>query len=132
MKQITIVADDKVGVLADISYILGKAKINIDSLTAEVHGGKAMINISVKDEKKASQLLAANNYKVIHSEILIVMVKDEPGELSKVSKILNEAGVNIESLYLLARGEGFSLDAISVDKPKKAKELLKDYLVKGE
>ena len=82
MKQITIVADDKVGVLADISYILGKAKINIESLTAEVHGGKAMINISVKDEKKASQLLNANNYKVIRSEILIVKVKDEPGELS--------------------------------------------------
>ncbi|HIH18373.1 TPA: ACT domain-containing protein [Candidatus Micrarchaeota archaeon] len=132
MRQITIVADDKVGVLADISFILGKAKINIESLSAEVQGGKAMINISVKDEKKATRLLSANNYKVLQSEILIVKVKDEPGELSKISKILSEGGVNIESLYLLARSSGFTLDAINVDKPKKAALLLKGYLVKGE
>ena len=132
MKQITIVADDKIGALADISYILGKAKLNIESLSAEVYGGKLMINITVKDEKRAASLLTANNYKVLESEILIVKVKDEPGELSKVSKILKEGDVNIGSLYLLARGDGFSLDAIKVDKPKKAKSMLKSYLVKVE
>ena len=132
MKQITIVTDDKVGVLADVSYILGKAKINIEALSVEVHGGKAMINISVKDEKKAIRLLTANSYKVLESEIIIVKVKDEPGELARISKLLHDGGVSVESLYLLARGEGFSLDAIQADKPRKAKEILRDYVVKGE
>ncbi len=132
MRQITIVTDDKVGVLADISYILGKARINIEALSVEVHGGKAMINISVKDEKRAVRLLSANSYKVLESEIIIVKVKDEPGELARISKLLNEGGVNIQSLYLLARGDGFSLDAIQADKPRKAKEILKGHIVKGE
>lgn len=132
MKQITIVTDDKVGVLADVSYILGKAKINIEALSVEVHGGKAMINISVKDEKKAIRLLSANSYNVLESEIIIVKVKDEPGELARISKLLHDGGVGVESLYLLARGEGFSLDAIQADKPRKAKEILKAYVVKGE
>jgi len=132
MKQITIVADDKVGVLADISYILGKARINIESVTAEVHGGKAMVNLTVKDEKKAAQLLSANGYKVLESEILVVKLKDEPGELSKMSKLLKDAGISIENLYLLARGEGVSLDAIKVDKPKKAKAVLEKYILKAD
>ena len=56
MKQITIVAEDKVGLIADISYILGKAKINIETIMVEVYGGKAVINLTVKDEIKAAKL----------------------------------------------------------------------------
>jgi len=52
IKQITVVAEDKVGLLADISYILGKAKINIESLSVEVQGNKCLIDISVKDEAR--------------------------------------------------------------------------------
>jgi hypothetical protein len=130
MKQLTVVSEDKVGVIADISYILGKARVNIEAITAEVYEGKAVMNITVKDEKKAAQMLASNGYKVLASEILVVRVKDEPGQLSNVSKILKEAGVNIESLYLLCRGKGYSLDAIKVDKPKKSMKLLEPYLAK--
>ena len=132
MRQLTIVSEDKVGVLADISYILGTAKINIEAISVEVYDGKAIVNLTVKDDKKASQLLSANSYKVLESEIIVVRVKDEPGQLSDISKTLKEAGVNIESLFLLGRGNGFALDAIKVDKPKKAARLLEKYIVKSE
>lgn len=131
MKQLTVVMDDRVGLLADMSYILGKAKINIDGISVEVHGGKGIINLVVKDEKKATILLKANGYNVLSSEMLIVKLKDEPGELSEISKKLTAAKVNIENLYLLVRGEGYCLDAIKVDKPSKARKLLASYLVKA-
>jgi hypothetical protein len=132
MKQMTIITEDRVGVIADISYILGKAKINIEAISAEVYGGKGVINLMVKDEEKATQLLTANGYKVLESELLVIKLKDEPGELSKVTSLLKKAKVNIKNLYLLAKGEGIVIDALSVDKPKKAKKLLKDYLLQGE
>ncbi|MCX8198369.1 MAG: hypothetical protein N3F07_04255 [Candidatus Micrarchaeota archaeon] len=132
MKQLTIVVDDKVGVIADISYILGKAKINIEAISAEVYGGKGIINLMVKDEQKAAKLLSANGYKVLESELIIVKLKDEPGRLSEVSALLKDAGINISNLYLLARGNGVSIDAISVDKPKKARKVLAEYLVGGK
>jgi len=132
MKQITIVAEDKVGVIADISYILGKAHLNIEAISAEVYGGKGVVNLTVKDEAKAARLLSANGYKVLESEMIVVKVKDEPGSLSEISRLLKEAGVNIENLYLLTRGEGVSIDAINVDKPKKAKKVLAKYLMKGD
>ncbi len=131
MRQITIVGDDKVGLLADISYVLGKARINIEAISVEVYGGKAVLNLTVRDERKAARLLAANGYRILESEVLVVKVKDEPGELSSISRVLKEGKVNIENLYLVTRGGGFAIDAIRVDKPKKAKKLLARYLVKG-
>jgi len=128
----TIITEDRVGVIADISYILGKAKINIEAISAEVYGGKGVINLMVKDEEKATKLLTANGYKVLESELLVIKLKDEPGELSKVTSLLKKAKVNIKNLYILAKGEGIVIDALSVDKPKKAKKLLKDYLLQGE
>ncbi len=131
MKQISIVVDDNVGVIADLSYLLGKTKINIDALSAEVHGGKGVINVLVKDDEKATQVLKSNGYNVLSSEIMVIKVKDEPGALSEVSSKLQKSNVSIKSLYLISRGEGYALDALIVDKPKIAKKLLADYIVKA-
>ena len=132
MRQITLVVADRVGLLADISYMLGKAKVNIDSLSVEVQGGKSVINLVVSDERKASQVLKSNGYNVLAGEMLVIKVKDEPGALSEISKKLQKAKINIESIYLLTRGEGYSLDALMVDKPKKAKKVLAGYLVRAQ
>ena len=131
MKQLTVIMDDRVGLLADLSYILGKAKINIEGISVEVHGGKGIINVIVKDEKKATSVLHANGYHVLSSEMLVIKMRDEPGELSNVSKKLQAAKVSIENLYVLVRGDGYCLDALKVDKPSKAKKILSGYLVKA-
>ncbi|VVC01544.1 ACT domain protein [uncultured archaeon] len=132
MKQITLVVDDKVGVIADLSYLLGKTKINIEALSAEVQGGKGVINILVKDEAKATQVLKSNGYNVLSNEIIVIKIEDEPGALSEVSSKLQKANVSIKSLYLISRGDGQALDALIVDKPKVAKKLLASYLVNAK
>ena len=132
MKQITVVVADKVGVLAELSYLLGKAHVNIEAISAEVQGGKGVINVVVSDEKKAEMILKSNGYHVLAGEMIVVKVKDAPGALSDISKRLQKAKINIESIYLLTRGEGYSLDALMVDKPKKAKKVLAEYLVRAQ
>jgi len=132
MKQITVVVADKVGVLAELSYLLGKAHVNIEAISAEVQGGKSVINLIVSDDKKAESILKSNGYNVLAGEMFVVKVKDEPGALSEISKKLQKAKINIRSIYLLTRGEGHSLDALMVDKPKKAKKVLSEYLVKAQ
>ena len=132
MKQITILVDDKVGVIADLSYLLGKTKVNIESLSAEVQGGKGVINLVVSDEAKATQVLKANNYTVLSNYIIVIRVKDEPGALSEISGKLQKANISIKSLYLISRGEGYALDTLTVDKPALAKKILAEYIVKAK
>ena len=128
MEQITIIVDDKVGLLADISYLLGKARINIESLSVASLSGKAVLIFYVKDGKKATSVLKANGYRVLESEVLVVRLKDEPGELSGMTAMLAQAKVNILNLFIVAKENGVSILALRVDKPKKAKKLLGPYL----
>lgn len=131
MKQLAVVSDDKVGVLADISYILGRSKVNIESISIGVVGGKAVINLTVKDDARAAQLLAASGYQVMTHDSFIIKLDDQPGELARISKLLADAGISIESVSVVAKGDGYVLDALRVDKTAKALKLLAPHLYAG-
>ncbi len=129
MRNLTIVADDRVGLLADISYLLGKAKINIESISVEVIGGKAIISLTVKDATKAMEILKNSGYSVTEANSLIIKLADRPGELNKITSIMADNGVNIENVHMLSRDGKYTVLAIVVDRPKKAHEMLKEYII---
>ncbi len=129
MKQLIVIAPDRVGLLADISYLLGKAKVNIDILNVGLVGTQAVVQLFVSDEKKAREILQNNNYNVLTNDVLLVKIPDNPGELSKLAKILAAKGVSIMLVNTISRGKNFALYSIQVDKVKKAEKLLKGYLV---
>jgi len=128
MKQLTIVTEDRVGLLADISYILGQTRINIDSISAGVCGGKAFINLSISDAGRAAALLKTNHFDVVESDMIVVKLTDEPGELAKISKMLTDANINIQSVAILAKGPDTVFDGIKVDKIESARKVLKAYI----
>jgi hypothetical protein len=132
MKQVVVLVEDKVGILADISYILGKAKINIDSISATAIGTKGVITLTVSDEKRTKEVLENNGYKIYSSDILVVKLEDKPGELAKISKMLADNKVNIENVHVLTKDKSHALYALKVDKTPKAQKVLKDYLTSAD
>ena len=132
MKTITIVADDKIGLLADISYILGKAKINIESINVDVVGDKAIITLALSDNDRGKEVLEASGYRVTENDTIVVKLKDRPGELNKITSLLSNEGVSIENVYMLSRDGENTVLALKVDKPKKASTLLKEFEVGTE
>ena len=131
IKQITVVAEDKVGLLADISYILGKARINIDSLSAEVQGNKCLIDLSVKDEAKVASLLTSNGYQVLKADVLVVKIKDEPAQMALFTSKLAKEKISTMSLRLVAKEAGYDIYALQVDHTAKAKRVLASYMKKA-
>lgn len=130
MKSITIVEDDRVGLVLDISYILAKERINIESISVVTIGGKAIIVLTTDDNKRAKEVLEKNGFNVVEKEMITVRLKDRPGELAKVSKILADEGISILEMQILAREEGdTAVVGMVVDKPRKARLLLQDYIV---
>lgn len=132
MKTITIVADDRVGLLADISYILGKAKINIESIGLDVVAGKAIVSLTIKNADKAKQMLEQNNYKVNEANVMVLKVTDQPGELNQITQNLAQSGINIENIHMLSRDEKSTVLAMVVDNPRKAQKILEPYLINKE
>lgn len=58
-------------------------------------------------------------------EQVSVFVENKPGRLSKVTKILGEAGINIRALSIAELGE-FGVIRLIVDKPHEARAVLRN------
>ncbi|MFH1306631.1 MAG: ACT domain-containing protein [Candidatus Micrarchaeota archaeon] len=128
MKQITVIVDDEVGKLADISFILGKSKINIDSISVGNVGGKGIINLTVKNEGKAISVLSANGYQCLKSNVIVTKLPNKPGELAKMTKLLSDNKVNIDTVSVITQDERYSIYSLKVDKISKAEKILKPYM----
>lgn len=129
MTTITIVANDKVGLLADISYILAKAKINIESINVDVVSGKAIITMTLSDAKKGKEVLESAGFKSEDVNAVVVKLDDKPGELNRITKLLSEEGVNIENVHMLSKDGNTTVLSLRVDNPRKAALVLKDNLI---
>ncbi len=129
MKTIAIIADDKVGLLADISYVLAKSKINIESINVAVVSNKAIIALEVSDPDKSKDVLEASGYQVESKSLVVKMAN---GKVPGLNEKLLKEGVKVEKSNLLTRDEKFSVLALTVDKPKRASTLLQDSLISNE
>lgn len=128
MQAVTIVSEDRLGLLSDISYILGKEKINIESIATYLVGNTAVMTLGVKDAKKTFSVLKKNGFNVVTEKAFILCLEDKPGELHKVAKLLADNKINIKNVHVVTKGDGKAILSIIVDRPKKAAKLLKPHM----
>ncbi len=131
MKDITIIAPDKIGLLADISYILGKARVNIESIAVTSVGGKAVISVLVKNSQKATDVLQRNGFRVSSGNVIFLKLSDEPGKLSEIAKMLADNKISVGNLNLISKDGKNTIVGVTVDRPRKARKVLEQYLVEN-
>ncbi|MEM4295196.1 MAG: ACT domain-containing protein [Candidatus Anstonellales archaeon] len=129
VKTIVLVENDRIGLLNDISYIMGKEKINIENIVGHTVGKKAIISMTVKDFKKAMQVLKKNGFNVMSEDSIMIKLKDRPGELSKITELLAKNKINIKNLYVVSRDGINTLISLSVNKKRKAEKILSPYRI---
>jgi len=130
MKTVTVIAEDRVALLADISYVLGKSNVNIDGLNVEIVGGKAVISLSVRDPKKARDILQRNGYNTVDMGSIVIKVTDHvSGGMARITERLTKAKVHIENLSMLSSSASEGVFALQVDKPRKAAKVLWDAVL---
>lgn len=127
VKTIIISADDKVGLLADISYLLAKAKINIETIFVDVMSGKAVISLEVSDPAKGKAIVEAGGYHVEDLNSVVIRLSDK--ELNKITKQLTDDGLKVSNVQVLAKDNHELVYSITVDKPKRAITLLQPHLI---
>ena len=132
MKDICVVTDDRMGLLADISYILGQARINIDSIAVSAVGGKAVFSIVVRDQEKAKNVLEGNGFQVSSGNVVFVKLEDKPGQLAEIAKMLSKNRISVDNVHLVSKDGKNSIVGVSVSRPRKAKKLLSPFLIENE
>ena len=130
MQYIMIIAKDRKGLLTEISELAGRHNINIDSINAHSENGCAQIKLITGDNDLALSILNESGFKAMPDENILVRIKDTPGELGRVSRQLTESDIDIRAITMIEQNEGTNIVAIVTDRDAKAKEVLKDILVK--
>ncbi|MEA2505916.1 MAG: hypothetical protein QOH48_534 [Actinomycetota bacterium] len=115
-EEITIVVDDKPGMLAEIGEALGRSGVNIETLSAFTQGDRAVVQLVVDDEEDAAEALKVEGITVEGSRpVMLVTLEDRPGELGRYCRRLADAGVTISGAYLSKRGAGETELIFTVD-----------------
>lgn len=116
LEEITVVVDDRPGILAELGELLGANGVNIETLCASAHNGQGVIHFVCDDGEDAGEILASNGYKVEGARpVLTVTIDDRPGELGRYCRHLSQNGVAISSAYVARRGSGETELIFAVD-----------------
>ena len=129
MQTIAILADERPGLLTDISYILSKENIRVQNIGIEAVGGKTAIVLAVRDGAKTKEALAKNGFEVIDRDAIVLHLPDYVKKIDYIKNKLSESRIRLKQFKVLGCDENNSLAAILVDKPRKAFKLLSEFVV---
>ena len=101
MKDLVIRLKNQAGALADMGEALASEGVSVEGGGAWVVNNEGVAHFLVEDASKARKALEAKGIEVIkENEILVQRLKqDQPGQLGKITRAMEKAGVNIEVLY---------------------------------
>ena len=126
MQLITLVSEDRIGLVADVSTVLGEAHINIESASFEIVSDQAIMRITVKDShaKLANEVLQKTGFNIAPPEGLLVEIPNKPKQLASLTRMLAEAGISIKSTQQLLATPSEVTFIIVVDEHEKAKQII--------
>lgn len=127
MKEITIVAPNKVGALAVVSESLGSVGVNIEAISAYEKNEKAVFRVLTNDATTAVKAISKlHDFKAFENDVILLKLSNRPGELGKITRKLSNRNINLESLYIVSKRNDETEVAIKPVKEdfEKAKEIL--------
>lgn len=104
--QISVFLENKKGRLLEVLETLMKAEINIRALSIADTSEFGVLRLIVSAPEQARQALEKDGFTVIENEVIVVGVNDKPGGLAGVLRVLKNANLNVEYLYVCAAKSG--------------------------
>ena len=124
MQRIIIMAENRVGVIAEISRALAVDGINIETLDTKDVGSSGIVILTTDHPNKALHALKNAGFKAVSDDAIIIKLVDEPGALAKVAEKFKRANVNIRSIHILNCQDGYSMVALTTNDRAKAEALI--------
>jgi hypothetical protein len=124
-KALVIRVEDRPGMLGEIASALGGAGVNLRAVHGSNEGGQGVVRVVVDKLAVAKRVLAAHGWSPEVVEILEVELADHPGALGRVAKLLGDARVNIEYVFVSTTGGRRATAFLAVSDLKAAVRALK-------
>lgn len=124
MTEFSIQLTNRPGQLATLTRILGDAGIGIEAFATIADGKHSHVRFIPDNDARVRRALKAAGLDWRETDVLDTFIPRGTSGLASMAEGLAEAGVNIDSLYLLhTNAEGFHL-AVTVSDPDTARTAL--------
>lgn len=104
LAQLSVFLDLKQGSIAELAELFGREGINFRALTLSDTKDFGILRFIVDDSDKAEEILRANHFIVVVSEVVAVEVEDKPGALGEVYRILDQKKIKVDYMYAFSQG----------------------------
>jgi len=98
--QLAIFAENTKGTMRDLTGILADAGINLYGMVTNDSAEFGIVRMLTSDSDKAKEVLKDAGYLVHSDRVLAVNISDECGGLNSLLKVLTDANINIDYIYL--------------------------------
>jgi hypothetical protein len=102
IKQLSVFLENKSGRLTEVTEALASAHINISAFSIADTSEFGVLRMIVNKPDEAETMLKTKGISVHITEVVGLIVPDEPGGLHRALQILSSEGVSIEYMYAFA------------------------------
>ena len=106
IKQISIFSENRPGRLAAIAKALTEEHINILAFSIAEADGFGVVRALVDKPKLAYEKLTGLGFNVAFTDVIAVKMRESPGGLYEIAKMLANVQINIEYSYAYTGKEG--------------------------
>jgi hypothetical protein len=118
MTEFIVQMENRPGRLASLTEALAAFGVNIEALAAYGTNGDGTVRLIVDDAATTRRVLSEAALQCEEHMVLTAQLPHRPGELARLTRLIADAGINIEAMYVLrSNAEGIEL-AISIDDPE--------------
>ena len=114
---------DEPGQMAILCEALAEKGVNLMTACALTATG-AVVAIVTDEPESTTVVLDGFGHEYYTNDVLQVNVPHKPGSLAAISRIMGNAGINISSLYIMAKDEDSAIIAFTVDDIEAAREMI--------
>ncbi len=129
MKSLTIIQETRAGMLAEITTLLERHKIDLRGIGGSTVGSLAVINLTVERGQTCFDILTEAGFKVFANEQILIRVKDKPGALAEISRQLANVQIDIQSVHVVGHEGEMAIVALATENDFSARQILLDILV---
>jgi hypothetical protein len=101
IRQVSVFLENRSGRMAKITTALGQEGVDIRALALADASDFGILRLVLTDTEKGVSILKAKGFTVRVTDVIAVKVDDHPGGLGALLTILENAGLNLEYVYML-------------------------------
>ncbi len=99
VSQLSIFAENKPGIVGEITKALGDADIDIRAMSIADSADFGIVRLIVNDIEKAKKVLNDAQFVVSETKVLAIEIPDSPGALTDIMVLLAKHSINVEYMY---------------------------------